>query len=480
MRNGSGRARFLLTLAYNNGDGGPVAFATGSFELNACLVAAPDLDGDGFGAGPGTISPSSCELPAGFAWRIDDCAPNDPARHPNSVWYRDNDGDGIGAAADGTLQNCVGAAGYTLIGGDNCPQLPNPDQQDCDSDDLGDACEFAFGNETDLDGNSVPDSCELLVGGSGFSSIQAAIAAAPDGSTILVAPGTHAPFEVTGRRLTIRGLDAARRPIVHGLGAARCATISLAQNGPVRLEHLEFADGAAGNGGGINALLSELELIHCVFRGCAADAEGGGVALYASAARIENCRFESNHAQDGGALFATGSFSPDHPTEIVATRFVLNSAGSVGGAIASRTAILVDDCEFASNDAATLGGGIWSSSKSATSVRASGFCDNAPLDWFGPIVDLGSSVFGPDCDANRACDLGEIAADPSLDTNQNAELDDCERSRGDLNLDGTVNGADLALLLNRWGNIGDSEADLNGDGIVNASDLSLLLNGWSS
>jgi hypothetical protein len=46
----------------------------------------------------------------------------------------------------------------------------------------------------------------------------------------------------------------------------------------------------------------------------------------------------------------------------------------------------------------------------------------------------------------------------------------------DLNGDGTVNGADLGLLLAGWGSPGP--ADLNGDGSVNGADLGLLLASW--
>ena len=49
---------------------------------------------------------------------------------------------------------------------------------------------------------------------------------------------------------------------------------------------------------------------------------------------------------------------------------------------------------------------------------------------------------------------------------------------GDLNLDGVVNAADLAIMLSQWGTAGD--ADLNHDGIVDAADLSMLLAAWST
>lgn len=49
--------------------------------------------------------------------------------------------------------------------------------------------------------------------------------------------------------------------------------------------------------------------------------------------------------------------------------------------------------------------------------------------------------------------------------------------RGDLNGDGFVTGADLALLLARWGE--DSLThDLNLDGSVGSADLTILLSNW--
>jgi len=46
----------------------------------------------------------------------------------------------------------------------------------------------------------------------------------------------------------------------------------------------------------------------------------------------------------------------------------------------------------------------------------------------------------------------------------------------DLNGDGVVNGADLAILLIEWGNAGAS--DFNNDGVINGADLAILLTNW--
>jgi len=47
---------------------------------------------------------------------------------------------------------------------------------------------------------------------------------------------------------------------------------------------------------------------------------------------------------------------------------------------------------------------------------------------------------------------------------------------GDLDLNGIVNGADLAILLGQWGQIGELlSGDLNGDATINGADLGILL-----
>jgi hypothetical protein len=44
---------------------------------------------------------------------------------------------------------------------DNCAVVYNPDQADCNEDNVGDACEIAAG-AADIDRNGIPDNCECI------------------------------------------------------------------------------------------------------------------------------------------------------------------------------------------------------------------------------------------------------------------------------------------------------------------------------
>ncbi|HSX58158.1 MAG TPA: dockerin type I domain-containing protein [Candidatus Saccharimonadales bacterium] len=51
---------------------------------------------------------------------------------------------------------------------------------------------------------------------------------------------------------------------------------------------------------------------------------------------------------------------------------------------------------------------------------------------------------------------------------------------GDINHDGAVNSADLALLISTWGSSTDLRADINNDGKIGSGDLALLISHWGT
>jgi len=79
------------------------------------------------------------------------------------------------------------------------------------------------------------------------------------------------------------------------------------------------------------------------------------------------------------------------------------------------------------------------------------------LRWSGP--NVGTQAIP----AERLAHGGEVVVSPDLDGN------------------GMVNGADLAILLGAWGDCGDCgscPADLDGDCVVGGADLAVLLGAW--
>jgi len=94
-------------------------------------------------------------------------------------------------------------------------------------------------------------------------------------------------------------------------------------------------------------------------------------------------------------------------------------------------------------------------------------------------VQIGA-ILTADCNGDGIVDYGQILDGTLADVNGNGVPDICE-CIGDLNTDGVVNGADIAIMLGFWGVHGKPvDADINGDGVVDDTDLALLLSGWGA
>jgi hypothetical protein len=191
----------------------------------------------------------------------------------------------------------------------------------------------------------------------------------------------------------------------------------------------------------------------CVFRSNNAGTDGGGVQLYRGTPTMVDCTVEGNvcNSRGGGLHIVDG-----RPTlRRVAVRDNLSS-NLVGGVswvpVATATAFLtIDDCVISGNDAAVAQGGVGvldATNSTTCSLAATDVCDNLPRpNVVGRYEDLGG---------NAICDC-----------------------TGDLTLDGTVNGADLGILLAAWGPCtGSCASDLNRDGVVNGADLGAMLSQW--
>lgn len=82
---------------------------------------------------------------------------------------------------------------------------------------------------------------------------------------------------------------------------------------------------------------------------------------------------------------------------------------------------------------------------------------------------------------SNLADLANLAAEGYLMTFMVRAVP-AQGALGDLDCSGTIDGADLGVLLSQWGPCPRSEAcpgDLDGDGIVDASDIGVLLAAWN-
>jgi hypothetical protein len=79
-----------------------------------------------------------------------------------------------------------------------------------------------------------------------------------------------------------------------------------------------------------------------------------------------------------------------------------------------------------------------------------------------------------DCDLNARVDTCDYA-DGAPDDNLDGHLDSCSYAKGDFDLSGEVDAADIGTLLLYFGEINPVFGDMDGDGEISAADLGALL-----
>lgn len=211
-----------------------------------------------------------------------------------------------------------------------------------------------------------------------YPTIQAAMQAAVDGDTVLVAPGTYSEtlIHFLGRKIALVSSGGPAVTTIDAHFANRAIWFDGGEDASTRLEgftitrgQAPIAGGTAGDGGGAILMLNASPwIVDCVFTNSRADfgsnggggqtghrgGHGGALYLVSSSPRIERCRFEGNTAGRGGqgGAGATGAigtlFSPDGKT------------GGTGGAGGS----------------GGFGGAIYMESSSAPTIVSSAFVGN--------------------------------------------------------------------------------------------------------
>ena len=315
--------------------------------------------------------------------------------------------------------------------------------------------------------------------------------------------------------------------------------IIILSNGQPTIRNCRFIGNRCTFGGGAGYVLSAGgSFTDCDFIDNLGGSYGGAFDTNAGAVTWTGCLFRNNQAARAGAIETFGVAS----RSITNCVFIQNRATSTnsGGAIWSGNSatVTVRNCTFVANTSATTTGGgylntggtsslancvFWNNTGSSGSTvnnqvttsagtttvsyslvqgGATGtgnisttplFEDLAAFDLrlqpASPGVDAGSSSLIPagitvdhdglprrvDIESTPDTGVGAPVVDMGAFETQAPPPPACT---ADVNADGTVDGADLGLLVGNWG--GSGAGDIDATGSVDGADLGLLLSGWGA
>ena len=344
--------------------------------------------------------------------------------------------------------------------------------------DVRDAVIFAAGTVGALAMSVGVSAAELQVPSKQYPTIQSAIDAAADGDVVVIAAGTFTEScIVQGKAIEIRGAGADQTTWV-APAKGRCLEIPEGDASPMAVARIRFTGGTAvANGSAVSLRGSGAKTL----TGCRFSENGGieALVIFGSGSNVSNCQFVSNTTGltaafgsgvvienclfDSNAQFGASGGGPWVPSDIdfyecdfMVRSTTFRSGFSVGGAPVRVVASgAFEDCRFESGEGGTA---------------------NAIQSYYGnAVARFSNTVF---CGAAAPLFGG---SGQFIDDGGNQSLASCSPPcPADLVDDGTVNAADLGVLLNFWGTDGSGfpGVDLDGDGIVGAADLSALLSSW--
>ncbi|MEI7877865.1 MAG: MopE-related protein, partial [Planctomycetota bacterium] len=468
---------------------GFVAIAGDNCPSNGALTAPityyRDTDNDGAGEASNSAQFCNSTAPAGYSANSNDGCPVDankttPGTCGCGVADTDTDSDGTPDCTDGCPTNpnktapgtCGCGVADTDTAGDgrancvdNCPTISNADQRDCNANSIGDVCEIAAGTgadcnanglldscdigtgiSTDLDSSGSPDECELVVGGTGFATIQDALDQAQNGTTIMVGPGTYPPFVVFKRGLTVRSIAGERLTHIDGGNNARCIEITGRAGARFTVRGFTVQRGWADEGAGMLINDADPVIDHCIFTNNIATGAGGAIRAINGSADITVTSFLFNSAGSGGAI-STSNLAASTAVLYVSNSILRqNSAATDGGAIVNAGHMQLLECTIEQNVAGGLGGGVKQTAIGNLTVFTSRFCRNIPDNINGAFTVVGDNVLSQDCNHNGVCDIDEILSGAVGDCNANGLPDACEISSGaagDCNANGIPDSCDI-------------------------------------
>jgi len=174
--------------------------------------------------------------------------------------------------------------------------------------------------------------------------IAAAVAAAADGDTISLGPGTwNETVDFAGKNLTLTGREGALKTVIDPQGAGSCIVVASGETA-ASVSRLTLTGGSAENGGGVSVTSGNLTLMNVMIHSCTAVSAGGGVFVAGADAgcTIVSSTVTGNSvtAADGGG----GLAGPESGVVVLDTIVWGNSANEVADDIAGIPASAFTSC----------------------------------------------------------------------------------------------------------------------------------------
>jgi hypothetical protein len=385
--------------------------------------------------------------------------------------------------SDGIPNSCEIANGASDC---NANAVPDSCEPDCDGDALIDACEISAG-AADCNANGVPDSCEIAGAPALDTNNDAVLDSCQpemqfDGLQVEIVPivgrGTDDLFPATAVCYRVYAKTKQANTEVVGLFGNPAYPLSVSAKGGFWQSQFggDLSSQIPCNQTGFPPTLrydSWLTIGLSCASGNVLQNTGLDLSAFASGGAISD-NDGIVFVQPGAAQSIAGSakrvllgqFTTNQP---VALTGVIDVVGRTAGG-ASWTAYAqmlpppaVVDCD---------GNGQQDAFDIALGVRYD--CDQSGVP---DVCEYGSA--STDCNGNGIPDLCDVVSAFSADLNGNYVPDECECS-GDVDGNGRVDVDDIIDVIASWGTTGDSLADVNNDGIVGAADLAIVLTGYGS